>query len=806
METLLKDIRYGVRMMLKNPGFTAVALLTLTLGIGANSAIFTIVNAILLRPLPFDESDRLVYLSERSQQLEGMSISYPNFTDWRNQNTVFENLGVFRRQSYNLTGVGEPERLLGGQVSATVFPALRAKAILGRAFNDDEDKPDGPLVTVLSYGLWERRFGSDQNVLGQTLNLNGKVYTVIGVMTRGFVFPSRVDLWTPVGQESGQRNWQQRGNHPGLYGVARLNPGISIEQARQEFDIIAQRLEEQYPDSNTSCRVTMTPLMEIVVQNVRPGLMVLAAAVGLVLLIACVNVANLLLARAAAREKEIAIRSAMGASRARVIRQLLTETVLLGLGGGMLGLAVAYWGVKGLIAISPANIPRLTEIRLDAGVFLFTAAVSLLTGLAFGLVPALHASKPDLNETLKDAGRGSTGGVHRHRVRSALVVIEVAVALVLLIACGLTLRSFYLLNQVNPGFDPSRVLTMQITLPAASYPEEPDRARFGEQLTERLQSLTGVESVGIATGLPLGNNGNQTSFVVDGRPEPPRNEIPLMEVANVSADYFRAMKIPVLRGRVFTAQDKKGAAEVIVIDELFASRYWPGEDPIGQRIKSGGTNNPPITIIGVVGRVKMEGLDSDSNRVQAYLPYQQRPWSGISVVVRSATSDPSVLSAPVRQEILALDSNQAVYNIRTMDKIWDESVTQRRLTTILLSIFAGVALVLAAVGIYGVMAYSVTQRTHEIGIRVALGAARGDVVKLILGQGMLLAGVGVVLGLGGALLLTRWMSTLLFGVGSRDPLTFAVIAAALVIVALAACLIPARRATKVDPMVALRYE
>lgn len=805
LDTLLKDIRYGARMLIKSPGFTAVALLTLTLGIGANSAIFTVVNALLLRPLPFEDADRLVFLSERSRQLEGMSISYPNFTDWREQNSSFEQIAVFRRQSFNLTGGSEPERLNGAQVSATLFPILTYQPALGRVFTNEEDKPGADPVVVLSYGLWQRRFGSNPDILGQTLSMNGKGFMVIGVMPQKFAFPSRVELWVPVGPESSQESWQSRGNHPGLYGIARLNPGVSLEQARADMDTVAARLEQQYPNTNTTNRVSVTPLLEIVVRDVKPGLLVLLAAVGFVLLIACVNVANLLLARGATRSKEIAVRCALGAGRFRLVRQLMTESVLLSLLGGALGMALAYWGVKGLIAISPANTPRADEISLDLTVLGFTLAVSLLTGVAFGLAPALQASKPDVNESLKDASRGSTGV--RHRIRSVLVIIEVALALVLLIAGGLTIRSFYRLQQLNPGFDDEGLLTLQLTLPQLSYSEPHKRTGFFQQLVDRIASLPGVESVGAATGLPLGNNGNQTSFSIEGQPPPGPGEVPLVEIANVSSDYFKTMRIPLLRGRTFTDQDNADAPPVMVIDQLFAERHWPGEDPVGKQVRFGGASHqgPVVKVVGVVGRVKMDGLDQDSNRVQGYRPYLQSPWFGFAVVMRTK-SDAAGLASAVRQEVLKIDAGQPIFNIRTMEQIRSETTTSRRMTTILLSIFAGVALLLAAVGIYGVMAYSVNQRTHEIGIRIALGAARRDVVRLVVGQGMLLASTGVGLGLGGAFLLTRWMSNLLFGVSATDPATFGGIAALLTGVAFAACMVPARRATKVDPIVALRYE
>jgi putative ABC transport system permease protein len=806
METLLQDLRYGIRMLLRSPGFTAVALLTLALGIGANSAMFSVVNAVLLRPLPYEESERLVFLSEREPQLEGMSISYPNFLDWREQNRVFEQIAVFRRQSYNLTGGSEPERLIGGQVSAGLFPALRVKPARGRTFLAEEDKPGGNHVVILSHGLWQRRFGSDPGILGQTLALNGKNYSVIGIMPPSFLFPSRAELWTPVGQESGQPSWQERGNHPGLYGIGRLQPGVSLAQARGEMDTIAARLEKQYPQSNTGNRVTITPLHETIVSNIRRALWVLLGAVGFVLLIACANVANLLLARAAARQKEIAIRTALGAKRLRVMRQLLTESLLLSVLGGAAGLFLAAWSVDLLVTVSPNNIPRAREIGLDGRVLGFTLMVSLLTGIIFGLAPALQASRPNLNEALKEGSRAS-GGVHSHRFRGALVVAEVALALVLLIGGGLLIRSFYHLQQVDPGFKADHLLTVQISLPQAKYPEDGQKVNFYQQVLQRIGALPGALVAGAATGLPLGNNGNQTSFFLEGKPAPAPGHVPLAEVAIVSPEYFRAMGMSLLKGRAFTEHDSKDAPRVVVIDEAFASRYWPAEDPIGKRIRFGGNDprNPLVTVAGIVRRVKMDGLNAESNRVQAYFSFMQQPWSGMTLVVRTA-GDPSTLTSSVRQQVLAIDQDQPVYNVRTIEQVWADSVAPQRLNMLLLGIFAAVALILAAVGIYGVMAYSVTQRAHEVGIRLALGAQPRDVLKMIIKQGMALTLIGVIIGLMGAFALTRWMSALLFGVKPADPATFAGIASLLAAVALLATLIPARKATKVDPLTALRYE
>jgi putative ABC transport system permease protein len=804
MTTLIQDLRYGIRMLLRNPGFTFVAVLALTLGIGADSAIFSVVNAVLLRPLPYPESEKLVILRERSPQLEGMSVAYPNFIDWRDQNNAFENIGVYRPNSYNLTGAGEPERLVGAQVSADAFAALKVSAARGRVFTNDEDKPGTTPVVVLSHGFWQRRFGSDPNILDQTLTLDGRSFTVIGVMPPGFQFPrDGTELWTPVGQASKNPGWESRGNHPGLAGIARLKPGLTLQLARDDMDIVAANLEKQYPDSNTGSRVSITPALEVAVRGMRTALLVLLGAVAFVLLIACANVANLLLARATTRLKEIAIRTALGASRGRIIRQLLTESVLLSAAGGALGLLLARWGVKFIVAVSPNSIPRSTEIDLDGRVVAFTIGVSLLTGVIFGLVPALQSSKPDLNDTLKDAGRGSTSS--RHLFRSGLVVSEVALTLMLLIGAGLMIRSFYRLQKVDPGFNYDRMLTFNVSLPPKKYPEDQQKVSFFEQLTEKLRALPGVQTVGVSSGLPLGNNGWQTSFRIEGQPEPEKGHVPLTEACIATPDYFQAMGITLLKGRNFSDQDVKDSPPVAIVDEEFARRHWPGEEPVGKQFKTGGDKGPPITVVGIVRRVKMDGLNEDSNRVQSYYPMRQLVNGGMTVVVKTAI-DPMGLVSAARQQVLALDADQPVYGVSTMEQLRADSIAPDRLTLMLLATFAAVALILAGVGIYGVMAYSVTQRTHEIGIRMALGARQSNVLGMVIRQGMKPAVVGLAIGLAGSWLATRAMASLLFGVSATDPLTFVVISAVLAGVALGACLAPARRATKVDPMIALRYE
>jgi putative ABC transport system permease protein len=819
--TLWQDIRYGARMLLKNPGVTIIVIVALALGIGANSAIFSVVNAVLLRPLPYQESNRLIFLNEKSPVLDEMSISYPNFIDWRAQNQTFEKMGVYVRASYNLTGAGEAERILAGQVSADLFAVLRVNPLHGRVFTNDEDKPGGTPVVVLSYGLWQRRFGGQTSILNQAITLNAKTYTVIGIMPESYAFPSRVEMWVPVGQLSDLPGWQQRGNHPGLYGVGRLKPGVTFEQADADMNNVAANLEKQYADSNSGNRVRLRPLVEIFVSDVRRALWVIFGAVGFVLLIACANIANLLLARATARKKEMAIRTAVGASRWRLARQLLTESILLALIGGTIGLLLARWGVDLILYVSPDAIPRSREIGLDWTVLAFTMGVSFLTGILFGLIPAIQAGEVDVHETLKESGRSMSS---RQWLRSSLVVVEVATTLVLLIGAGLMIRSFYRLHQVNPGFSHEHLTSVSISLPRKKYDTHEMRDAFYNRLLENVRGLPGVESVAAASGLPLGNNGWQTGFLIEGQPAPPRDQTPLMEACLVTPDYFRAMNIPVLRGRVFTDQDDRShlagrdlsklnevqrniaGANKIVIDEVFARRYWPNEDAVGKRVQWGTDPAAPmLEVIGVVGRVKMYSLTQNSDNVQGYFAFNQLPQGDMTVIIKGA-SDPNQLISSVRGAVKAIDPDQPIYSPRTMDEIRADSVAPERLNLTLLSLFAGIALILAIVGIYGVMSYSVTQRMHEIGIRIAIGARPLDVFKMILGHGMKLALIGVALGLVGAFGLTRLMATMLFGVEPTDAMTFGGISILLISVALLACYLPGRRATKVEPTISLRYE
>ncbi|MEK6300647.1 MAG: ABC transporter permease [Acidobacteriota bacterium] len=815
MESLRQDLAYGLRALVKSPGFTIVAVLTLGLGTGANTAIFSVLNGVLLRPLPFREPERLVMVwnnNTKANQPQA-ALSVPDLLDYR-ENNVFEQIASLAYDDFNLTGGDQPERLQGTMVSANFFSVLGVTAQVGRVFLPDEGQSGADRVVVISSGLWKRRFGGDPAVVSQTIPLNGASFTVVGVAPAEFQSPEKGDeLWVPMSFDAADRlripsisapeDFKRR-SFRFLKSFARLRPGAALDQAQAEMATIAGRLEQQYPDSNTGLGISLVPLHRQIVGDVKPALLLLLAAVGLVLLIACANVANLLLARAASRQKEIAIRVALGAGRARLIRQLLTESVMLALAGGGLGLGVAWVGLRALIGINPPNVPRLETIGIDARVLGFTLLVSLLTGLVFGLVPALQASRPDLNEALKEGGRGSTGGIGRRRVRSILVVTEVALTQMLLIGAGLMLKSFYSLQQVNPGFTPDSVLTMQVTLPPVKYAEPSQIAAFYEQALKRIETLPGVQSVGAATSLPLTANSLARRFTIDGRAPGSPNERLVAGYGAVSPDYFLAMGIRLINGRAFTNQDRDKSPQVIVINETMRRRFWPNEDPIGRRISITAERGVSREIVGVVADVKNSSLDSESG-LQMYEPYLQVPWNFMAIAVRTGAS-PLSLAQPVRDEILGVDKAQPVYDVKTMAQIVDDSVSQPRLYMLLLAVFAGVALSLAAVGIYGVMNYSVNQRKHEIGIRMAIGAQPLDIMKLILGQGMLLAIIGVAVGAAAAFFLGRFIEMLLFGVSGRDLTTFIGIPIVLLLVSLLASYVPARRATRVDPMIALRAE
>jgi putative ABC transport system permease protein len=803
---LWQDLRFGVRMLLKQPGFTLIAALTLALGIGANTAIFSIVNAVLLRPFPYQAPERLVIVQERESG-GGFSPSYPNFVDWRAQNTAFASIAAVRQnESFNLTGAGEPERLQGQLVSAEFFSMLGIKPLVGRDFLPEEDRAGATPAVILSYGFWQRRFGNDPGIIGQQLTLNDQSYTVVGITPPDFQYGLEADVTVPFGLQT--QRFSRRGADPGTDVVARLKPHVSQQQGEADLNMVAARLEQQYPATNKGRRVLLTPLHESFVGDVRRPLLILLGAVGLVLLIACANVANLLLVRASARQKEMAVRVALGASRATLVRQLLTESVLLAASGAALGILLAFWGTSFIAAQLPNGIPRLQEANVDARVLVFTLAVSLLTGLLFGLVPALQASRPNLTEGLKEGERGSSG--RRQRLRSVLVVGEVALTLTLLVGAGLLIQSFRRVLEVNPGFKPQNLLTMQVSVNKSNGEQNGQQvANFFKQLQQNVRNLPGVKSVAVSNGIPFGST-NFPPFLIEGRPVTDGKPSGLRY--HVSPTYFQTMGIELLKGRLFTAGDAPNTPMVVIIDEVLAQRYFPNEEPLGKRLKPS-ADAPSWEIVGIVRHAEPNSLDAQGPApAQFYLNFDQIPVERLPGYVRRLNLltrtevEPLSLTAAVRAQVVALNKDQAVFNVRTMEQAVAQSVAPRRFSMLLLTVFAVVALALASLGIYGLMSYTVAQRTREIGVQMALGAEVSDVLKLVLGQGMKLALVGVALGLVASLALTRLMKTLLFGVSATDPVTFAAIALLLTGVALLACWLPARRATKVDPLVALRCE
>jgi putative ABC transport system permease protein len=804
LESFMMDVRYGMRSLLKKPGFTLTAVIALALGIGANTAIFSVINGVLLRSLAYANPEKIVMLWERSANSTNARnvVSPANFLDWRKQSTSFEHMAAAMDQRVNLTGGGgEPEEIKVQLVSQPFFAALGVQPTLGRSFTAEEDREGNHFVIVLSNELWRTRFGADPAIVGKQATINGRQRTILGVMPPGFHFlDNQTRAWVPLALDPAVNYRETSGRF--LRVVARLKPGVSVQQAQSELTGIARQLELAHAKFNTGWSVNIVPMHEQVVGEIRPILVVLLAAVAFVLLIACANVANLLLSRAASRQRELALRAALGASRRRLVRQMLTESVLLAVMGGIVGVCLAYWGIQLLIGFGPDNIPRLNEISLDPRVLAFTFGVSLLTGVLFGLVPALQASRPDLNDALKEGSRGSTGGRSR-TLRNVFVVAEVALALVLLIGAGLMIRSFMRLQSVETGFNPENVLTMRVQLPGRKYAEPHQKTDFFKQAEARIAAIPGVQAVGSISYLPLTGPAARDGFKIIGQPDPAPGQEPPCEVRVVTPTYFQAMGIPLLRGRLLDERDGK-EPRVLLINEALAKKHFPNEDPIGKRISVTWFDGEVDEIIGVVGDIREGALDKEPEPA-IYWPHPREPYSGMALVVRTV-GDAAYFATAVQKEIRAIDPDQPVADVRTMKQVISKSIARPRFNTLLLAIFAGVALVLASVGLYGVMNYSATQRTHEVGIRMALGATRADIMRLVVGNGMLLTMIGIGIGVVASIGLTRVMQTFLFGIGATDAVTFIAVSALLIIVALIANYVPARKATRVNPVIALRYE
>jgi putative ABC transport system permease protein len=801
IEDFWQDFRFSLRSLLKRPGFTAIALLALALGIGANTAIFSLVNAVILQPLPYRDPDRLISVyGTRNRSTQG-SVGPTDFLDYRSQNKTFEQFAASGSMMLpmNLTGSGEPERLNASIITGNYFDTFGVRPALGRGFSLENEKTGQDHVTVLSHAFWQTRFGGDPNIVNKTINLDGKAYEVLGVMPAEVVLPQPAQLWVPINFDADPE--MKMRNARFLRGIGRLKEGVTLDQAQTDTDLIAAQLEQQYPDSNTGWSLRLIPLREILVGGSRTMLFILFGAVGFVLLIACANVANLLLVRAAARQKEIAMRTALGASRLRIIRQMITESLLLAIFGGALGALLAVAGVKLLVSLGEDNIPRTANVKIDATVLAFTLLISLATGLLFGLAPAIRTMKENLVDALKDGIRGGSEATVKNRTRSLLVVFESAIAVMLLIAAGLLIRSLVALQNVDPGFDPNNVLTLRVDLPRQKYNTPEKASNFFEQLETRVAGLPGVEAVGLITDLPLSGEARDMPYRVEGRPA--TSDIAFVDFRRVNKNYFSAMRIPLRRGRNFTEQEVRQSDKAIVVSQAFVDSVFPNEEALGKRlIIWSGIRNEPYEIIGIVGDTRYQSLQGEPSATM-YVPTRELLF--VNLVIRTQ-GDPLSLVGGVRKEVNALDPDQPIAAIRPMTEWVAMSAAGARYRTTLLGLFALLAMILAATGIYGVMSYSVAQRTQEIGVRMALGARPLDVLKLVVRQGMMLALIGVIVGLAGALALTRVMSSLLFGVTERDPITFVAVAALLIVVAFISCFVPAHRATRVDPLIALRCE
>jgi putative ABC transport system permease protein len=802
MDSVIKDLKFAIRGLVKRPGFTAIALLALALGIGANTAIFSLVNAVILRPLPFAEPDELVWVYANIRNgANRASVSPLDFLDYRNQNKTFEQFAT----SYSmplpatLTGGADPERLQASIISGNYLQTFGVAPALGRGFTLDNEQPGQDQVTILSYDLWQKRFAGDPSIINKTINLNGRATEVIGVMGKGVSFPQPADLWLPMNLDADPRD-KTRFSHM-LRPVGRLKPGVSLIQAQADMDLIAGQLEQQFPESNQGWSLRLVSLREDLVGGSRTMVLILFGAVAFVLLIACANVANLLLVRAAARQKEIALRTALGASRWRIVRQMITESLLLAIAGGALGAFLATWGVQLLVKLSENSIPPTVQVTIDGTVLGFTLLVSVVTGILFGLAPAFRTADVNLIDALKEGMRGEGQSALRSRTRSALVILESALAVVLLIGAGLLIRSLVALQNVNPGFDSQNVLTARVELSRFKYDTPEKAANFFQELDARISNLPGVEAAGMVSELPLSGQSNDMWYTVEGRPPVTRDQMPLGDFRRVNQNYLKAMGIPLLRGRNFTEQEVRQSDKVIIVSQTLVQTAFPNEDALGKRLITG-FKGEPYEIVGIAGDLLHQSLGGSPSPAM-YFPMRQ---SGRMNLVLRTNGDPLSIAGALRNEVRAIDPDQPVSAMRPMTELVDSSVAQPRYRTTLFGLFAALAMILAATGIYGVMSYSVAQRTHEIGVRMALGARRFDVLKLVVGQGMLLTLIGVALGLAAAFGLTRVMQSLLFGVTTKDPLTFVVVSALLIAVAFVACFVPARRATKVDPLVALRYE
>ncbi len=813
MDNLIQDLRYAIRALLKKPLYAAIAIITLALGIGANTAIFSVVNGVLLRPLPFAQPERLMMVYNTSDKEDQDSVTYPDFNDWRDRNQSFAQLAAYSTRDFTVTGVGEPFRLRGAMVTHELLPLLGVNPEQGRFFTPEEDKP-GARAVILSHRIWQEYFGSEGKLVEKNINLNGQNYLIVGVMPATFAFPIQndpvIDMWTTTAtmQEGRAPLTAQRGNHA-LDCLGRLKDGVSLEQAQAEMSLIVGDIAKQYPDTNSEFGVRVASLHQDLIRDVRVALWTLFGAVGCVLLIACANVANLLLARATTRQKEVAIRTALGASRFRVMRQLITESLLLSVLGGLLGLLLAMWGTDLVLSLVPKGLPRAESIGFDVSVLGFTSLISILTGWLFGIAPALQISKTNLTQSLKEGGRQATGGAQHNRVRSILVVAEVAIALTLLVTAGLLINSFFRLQHLKPGFETTNLLSFRLGLPDTRYPQEQQLVNFYQNLGARIHNISGVKDVAYITALPFSGQGAGVGFSIEGEPLEANRPFPYdTDYRTISPAYFRAMGMQLLSGRDFDERDNAESTQVVIINETLAKKYFPNQNPLGKRINpSFSTGNRGIVmreIIGVVSDIKHRKLNEEP-RDEVYIPHAQNPRPTMFYVVRT-THDPTVAIAAIRSEVQAMDKDLPMYNIKTLDQYIASSVAQPRFNMLLLCIFASAALLLTIIGLYGVLSYAVTERTHEIGVRMALGAKTSDVLKLIVKHGMGLTLIGVVLGLAGAYALAQITESLLFGVTATDPLTFIVVSLILTGVALVACLVPARRAAKTDPMVALRYE